>query len=324
MTARRLLFVILMSLYAGECNLLWAETKMDSLHFLIPAGPGGGWDNTARSVGEALVKSGITDQVSFENLSGGNGGRAIAKLIETADRQQNTLLVNSSPMVIRSLQKIFPHNFRDLVPIASIIADYACFVVRHDSDIKDWGDAVRQYRENPRSLTVAGGSVRGSTDHLIVAKALSLAGADPLEVIYIPYDGGGKAMAGLLSGETRLLSTGLSEAIAMEQAGEVRIVAITASSRLEAYPNYPTLTEMGYPLDFANWRGFFAAKGLQPQRYQAMEAALREVVSTDAFEEIRRRNAWTSFFLGSEKFHQYLVTQEKEMGQMMLELGFMK
>ena len=51
-------------------------------HFLIPAGPGGGWDGTARGIGEALVKSGLVEDVSFENLSGGGGGRAIAKLIE--------------------------------------------------------------------------------------------------------------------------------------------------------------------------------------------------------------------------------------------------
>ncbi len=65
---------------------------MTKTHFLIPAGPGGGWDGTARGVGEALVKSNLVLNVTFENLSGGGGGRAIAKLIETADRQQNTLL----------------------------------------------------------------------------------------------------------------------------------------------------------------------------------------------------------------------------------------
>lgn len=118
---------------------------LQNVHFLIPAGPGGGWDGTARGMGEAMIKSGLVANVSFENLSGGGGGRAIAKLIETASRQQNTLLINSTPMVVRSLQKIFPQSFRDLVPVASIIADYSCFVVRADSPFSNWHEVVAQF-----------------------------------------------------------------------------------------------------------------------------------------------------------------------------------
>ncbi|MBT4160177.1 MAG: tripartite tricarboxylate transporter substrate binding protein, partial [Gammaproteobacteria bacterium] len=113
---------------------------MDKVHFLIPAGPGGGWDGTARGVGEALVKSGLVTDVRFENLSGGGGGRAIAKLIETASRQQHTLLISSTPIVVRSLQGIFPQSFRDLEVIASVIADYTAIAVRKDSPIATFGD----------------------------------------------------------------------------------------------------------------------------------------------------------------------------------------
>ena len=67
------------------------RAPVEKVHFLIPAGPGGGWDGTARGVGEAMVKSGIVTDVSFENLSGGGGGKAIAKFIETAPRQKNPI-----------------------------------------------------------------------------------------------------------------------------------------------------------------------------------------------------------------------------------------
>ena len=59
---------------------------------------------------------------------------------------------------------------------------------------------------------MAGGSTRGSMDHLIGALAFQSAGADPNAVVYIPYDAGGEALAGLLSGEAQILSTGFSEA----------------------------------------------------------------------------------------------------------------
>lgn len=297
---------------------------LPEVHFLIPAGPGGGWDGTARGVGEALAKSGLVTDVSFENLSGGGGGRAIAKLIETADRQQYTLLINSTPMVVRSLQKIFPQSFRDLEPIASVIADYSVFVVSKRSPWQSWQDVIDAFMNDPASVKVAGGSVRGSTDHIIFARAIELAGGDPYKVVYIPYDGGGKAMAGILTGETQILSTGLSEAIDMARAGEVRILAVTAAERLPAAPDYPTLTELGFPLEFANWRGFFAAPGLPESRYRDMRETIDELLDTPEFEAVRARNGWTVLHHEGQDFYRFLERQEKEIGDLMRQLGFLR
>lgn len=301
-----------------------AEPYMPETHFLIPAGPGGGWDGTARGFGDAMRRSGIVENVSFENLSGGGGGRAIARFIKTARTQQNTLLISSTPMVVRSLQKIFPQSFRDLVPIASVIADYSAFVVASDSEISNFFDAAVLFKQNPRSLKVAGGSVRGSTDHFIFARAIELAGGNPREVVYIPYDGGGKAMAGILSGETQVLSTGMSEAIAMSRAGKVRIIAITAPERLPDVPGIPTLREQGHDLVFANWRGFFAVKGLPEDTYTSMQNTIAAVVKSEEFEQVRARNGWSRFHQSGEAFYGFLEQQEEEIGTLMRKLGFLK
>lgn len=301
-----------------------SDEILEEVHFLIPAGPGGGWDGTARGVGEALVKSGLVTDVSFENLSGGGGGRAIAKLIETAQRQQNTLLINSTPIVVRSLQGIFPQSFRDMKVIGSVIADYSAFVVPADSPFKDWQAVARQYLKDPRSIKVAGGSVRGSTDHFIIARALELAGGNPRQVIYVPYDGGGKAMAGILTGECEVLSTGLSEAIDMHRAGEARILAVTAPATLADAPDLPVLRDQGAELVFANWRGFFAAPGLPDSQYEAMTNTLLKVVDTPAFDEVRRRNGWSSLVLTGQDFYDYLERQEEEIGSLMRELGYLR
>ena len=241
---------------------IYADTEIDKIHFLIPAGAGGGWDGTARGVGEALTKSKLIKRVSYQNMSGGGGGKGIAYLIKTAKRQQETLLVNSTPILIRSLQKVFPHTFRDLTPVAAVIADYGVFATRPDSEFQRWEDVVTAFRANPRELRVGGGSGRRSMDGLVAALAFKAAGGDPKAVRYIPYDGGGKALAGLLSGETELLSTGLGEALEQHKAGQVRILAITAEERSAAVPEVPTLKELGYDATFVNWRGFFGPPGL--------------------------------------------------------------
>lgn len=318
----RLLNLTALCLMATAANS--AERYMTATHFLIPAGPGGGWDGTARGFGDAMRRSGIVEDVSFENLSGGGGGRAIARFIKTAKTQQNTLLISSTPMVVRSLQKIFPQSFRDLVPIASVIADYSAFVVASDSEISNFSDAAMLFKQSPRSLKVAGGSVRGSTDHFVFARAIELAGGNPRQVVYIPYDGGGKAMAGILSGETQVLSTGMSEAISMSRAGKVRIIAITAPKRLPEVPEIPTLTEQGHDLVFANWRGFFAVKGLPQATYTSMQNTIAAVVKSEEFEQVRARNGWSRFHQSGEAFYQFLEQQEEEIGTLMRNLGFLK
>ena len=186
---------------------------LDKIHFLIPGGAGGGWDGTARGTGEALTKSGLVGKATYENMSGGGGGKAIGYLIENAKSNHGTLMVNSTPIVLRSLTKVFPHNFRDLTLVSGTIGDYAAFVVPTSSNIKNMKDLVNAYKANPSKVAIGGGSVPGGMDHLVAAMVMEAAGANPTKVKYIAYDAGGKAMAGLLSGEISALSTGFSEVI---------------------------------------------------------------------------------------------------------------
>ncbi len=297
---------------------------LESVHFLIPGGAGGGWDGTARGTGEALSKSGLVDSISYENMSGGGGGKAIAHLIETASQKKDTLMVNSTPIVIRSLSKVFPQSFRDLTPVAATIGDFGAFVVKKDSKYTSFTEIVAEYKENPRSIKIAGGSARGSMDHLVAAMAFKAAGGDARQVRYVAYDAGGKAMAGLLSGETQLLSTGFSEALALAEAGEVRILVMTGSERNEAAPEVPTLKELGYDATFVNWRGFFAAPGISDANKAEFVSTLEKMYDTPEWETVRSRNGWTEIFKPDAEFVSFLEDQEKEVGSLMRELGFLK
>ena len=76
---------------------------LDSIHFLIPGGAGGGWDGTARGTGEALTNAGLVGSASFENMSGGGGGKALSWMIKTMP--ENTVMVQSTPIVLRSISR---------------------------------------------------------------------------------------------------------------------------------------------------------------------------------------------------------------------------
>lgn len=296
----------------------------EKVHFLIPGGAGGGWDSTARGVGKALRDAGIIKAASYENMSGGGGGKALNHMISTARRQQGTLLVNSVPIVIRSLTGVFPQSFRDLTPIASVIADYAAFVVPKNSKYQTWKDVIEDFKKDTKSVRVAGGSVKGGMDHLVAAMAFQAAGEDPLKVRYIPYDAGGKAMAGLLSGDTQVLSSGFSEAVGLAKQGEVRIIAVTSDERLEQAPDVPTLKELGYDVSFANWRGFFGPPKLPEAKAVAFQQMLAKMYDTPEWEKIRISRGWQNLYKPGAEFYSFLEKQEALIGGMMRTLGFIQ
>ncbi|UWQ75593.1 tripartite tricarboxylate transporter substrate binding protein [Leisingera sp. M658] len=299
------------------------EPVLDSIHFLIPGGAGGGWDGTARGTGEALTKAGLVGNASYENMSGGGGGKAIGYLIENSESNHGTLMVNSTPIVIRSLTGVFPHNFRDLTLVAGTIGDYAALVVGKDSPIDSMEDLLAAFDADPRATAIGGGSVPGGMDHLVAAMVMEAAGKDPLDVKYIPYDAGGKAMAALLSGEIAALSTGFSEAVDLAAAGEIKIIGVTSEERVAAAPDAMTMKEQGIGTTFVNWRGFFGAPGLPADKVAMYQAALSKMYDTPEWEDVRGRNGWVNIHNSGDAFKTFLEEQEQVIGDLMKKLGFL-
>ncbi|MDC0617316.1 tripartite tricarboxylate transporter substrate-binding protein [Candidatus Pelagibacter ubique] len=314
------LFSVILLFSATATNSI----AMDKIHFVIGGGAGGGWDGTARGTGEALTKSGMLKSASFENMSGGGGGKALAFMINT--KPKNTILVQSTPLVLRSITRHEGYvtgsgvlSYKDVTPIAGVIGDYGAIAVAKNSPYKNFKDVVDAYKKNPSSIKMAGGSVRGSMDHLIGALAFQAAGANPNDVAYIPYDAGGKALAGLLSGETQIISTGLGELMGARD--QVRIIGITAPSRIADAPDAPTLKEQGYDVQFVNWRGFFGPPNMSNKDKKALSAMLGKVMKTPEWEAVRKRNAWVNIYNSDKDFVKFLDAQTVEMTALMKKLG---
>ena len=323
MTRRVVMAAAAAALTLGTPAVAGGHQVVDSIHFLIPGGAGGGWDGTARGTGEALTAAGLVGSASYENMSGGGGGKAIGYLIENAESQHGTLMVNSTPIVIRSLTGVFPQNFRDLTLVAGTIGDYAAIVVGKDSSVNNMTDLIAAYDADPSATAIGGGSVPGGMDHLVAAMVMEAAGKDALDVKYIPYDAGGKAMAALLSGEIAALSTGLSEAIDLANAGEVKIIGVTSDERVSAAPDAMTMKEQGIDTNFVNWRGFFGAPGLSAEKTAMYQDAIAKMYDTPEWEEVRARNGWVNIHNQGDDFKVFLENQEEVIGDLMKKLGFL-
>ena len=245
-------------------------------------------------------------------MSGGGGGKALSYIINS--KPEGTVLVQSTPLVLRSITRHKGYvagsgvlSYKDVKPIAK------------NSPYKNFKDVVDAYKKDAKSIKMAGGSVRGSMDHLIGALAFQEAGANPNNVVYVPYDAGGKALAGLLSGETQILSTGLGEVMGARD--QVRIIGITAPERVGDAPDVPTLKEQGFDVQFVNWRGFFAPKSMSSGDVKKIAKMLGDVQKTPEWETVRKRNAWVNIYNPGSKFDSFLKKQTKEMTKLMKKLG---
>lgn len=289
-TRRSVIALAAAAAFAGAPALAGGQKLLDSIHFLIPGSAG--------------------------------GGKAIAYLIENAESNHGTMMVNSTPIVIRSLTGVFPQSFRDLTLVSSTIGDYAAIVVHKDSPLNSMADLMAAFDADASSTAIGGGSVPGGMDHLVAAMVMEAAGKDSVGVKYLAYDGGGQAMAALLSGEIKALSTGFGEAIELANAGEVKILGITADERQSVY-DAPTMKEQGISTTFVNWRGFFAAPGLPADQLTLYQDAIAKMYETPEWETVRERNGWANIHNPGAEFRTFLEDQEKVIGDLMKKLGFL-
>jgi putative tricarboxylic transport membrane protein len=301
-----------------------AET-IDRVNFLVGFGVGGGFDQTARGTQEALQKSGLIANATVENRTGGGGSVAIAHLIETAARQQNTLMVNGTSIVVRSLAGEFRQTFRDVQVVNTITAEIFGILVAPNAPWRAVDDLTGALRGNARAARFGGGSPRGGIDHLAAAKYVKEAGVDPRAIQYIAYDGGGRAMAGLLGGEVTVLVMPFTEALTQVRGGQVRLLAIMSSERARDVPDVPTLEERGVRnAAMYNVRAFFMAPGTPQARIDAYADVIERLIRTPAWEEVRARNAWNMFFRRGAQAQAFFEGHERDIRALLVELGFIQ
>ena len=295
----------------------------ERLHLVIPAGPGGGLDATARALGNTLTDSQLLQGVSYENRTGGGGGKAMAYCVNSGASLDDTLLVNSAPLIVRSLQGLFPHSYRDLTPIGGLIADPGVIAVRANSPLSSWGDVVAALGDSRKRLFVGGGSVKGSLDHITLSLLAQADGIDPRKIRYLAYDGGAKALLALMSGEVDVLVSGLGETLAAHQAGTIRILGVTADSGHQT-AGITSFRDQNVDVVFYNWRGVFAPGDIEPTDKKRLVELLTEAVATPTWQQQLDRYGWQPKFLPDQLFVEYLQEQERQLQEIMTDLGLVR
>ena len=296
--------------------------------FVAPSGAGGGWDLTARAITKILDETNLVKQtMTVENKPGGGGTVFMAEYATQDKNNDYKLFVNSPPIIINNLKAEgnSPYGYKDTTPLAQLTKDFGAIVVRADSKFQSMSQLLDAMKQNPKSVTVAGGSAPGSMDHLVAILPIYKTGIDPKIVKYVSYDGGGEAIAALLGGNTDVIATDASSVGEYVKAGKVRVLAVTAPERLGGVlKDVPTLKELGIDAEFTIWRGVFGPKQMSDDAKKFWENTFKKLSEHEKWKEELTKQGWEPEYKGSKEFTQFLQEQEQLISDMLKSLGMHK
>jgi putative tricarboxylic transport membrane protein len=297
-----------------------AFAQLGELKLIAPAAPGGGWDQTARSMQSALVASGAAKNVQVTNIPGAGGTVGLAQFVNSKD--PNTMMVNGFVMVGAILLNKSPVSLDQVTPIAKLTEETVVVVVNADSPIKSAKDLAAAIKADVSKVTFAGGSA-GSVDHILAAQIVKAAGADPAKVNYIPFSGGGESIAAVLGGKVTAGISGYAEYEGQIKAGKMRALGISSEKKMASIP-VPTLKEQGLDAVITNWRSVVAAPGISADDKKKLAAAVDKMVKSDAWKEVLKQKGWDDAYMSGDDFAKFLKTEQARVSEVMKTIGLVK
>jgi putative tricarboxylic transport membrane protein len=296
-----------------------AFAQMDELRIMAPAAPGGGWDQTARSIQATLQEEGLVSNIQVENVAGAGGTIGLQQFVNQSSGDPTATIVGGYVMVGGIIANNSPVTLADVTPIARLTGEYVVVVARTDSEVENAEDLAEAMRSDPGSVTWGGGSA-GGVDHIAAGLFAQAADVDPRTVNYIPFSGGGEALAAILGGQVTVGISGYSEFAAQIEAGELKVIAITAPERQD-YLDAPTFIEQGFDVDVQNWRMIAGAPDITEEEQAALTDTIRQMAESDAWAEELETRGWVNTYLDGEEFATYLNEEIEATTAILSELG---
>ena len=256
---RRHLLAAALAVAVGTAGFSGTAFAVNDLRIIAPAGPGGGWDQTARALADVMAASGATG-ITVENVPGAGGTVGLAQLVDQEKGKPNVMMVNGLVMVGAILTNQSAVNLGMTTPVARLTGEYEVIVVPASSEVKTLADLVAKLKADTGTVAFGGGSA-GGTDHILAGLVAKAAGGDVTKLNYVPFSGGGEALAAVMGGHVVAGISGYSEWAGQIASGELRALAISAPER-QAGIDIPTLKEQGVDVELANWRAIVAPPGL--------------------------------------------------------------
>jgi len=288
-----------------------------SLKMMIPANPGGGWDQTGRNLAVAMQSAKLVSSVQFDNKGGAGGTIGLAQFVNSAKGDPNAVMIGGMVMVGAIYLENSPVNVSMVTPLARLTGEYEIIVVPASSPHKSMADLVKAFKANPGGVSWGGGSA-GGTDHILVGLIAKAAGVDPAKINYVPFKGGGEAIAAIVGGHVTAGVSGVGEFAEQIKGGRMRALAVSSASRIEGFQ---TLKEQGMDVELANWRGIFGAPGITTAQRDALIKIVQGATESAAWKTTLEKLGWSPIFLSGDAYKKFIDEDTKRIAGIIDSLG---
>jgi putative tricarboxylic transport membrane protein len=299
-----------------------ARAQAPAFKIMAPAAPGGGWDQTARSVGQALQAAGLASSVQVTNVTGAGGTIGIAQFVKNARGDPSQLMASGYVMVGAILTNKAPVTLDEVTPIARLTGEWQAIAVPAGSSIRSMKDLAEALKADPGRVTWGGGSA-GGPDHILAGLVAKAVGADPTRINYIAHSGGGEAMAAILSGKITAGVNSLGELLSQVETGKLRLIGIASPQRLPGVDG-PTLKESGIDIELANWRMIVAPPGISNEDRARLVAMFERLHKSEPWKEVLRSRGWDDIFLTGPALEAFLKAEQARTAAILREVGLLK
>ena len=253
-----------------------------SIRFVVGFSAGGPTDLLARTIGQKLTES-LAQQVVIDNRPGANGIIG-AELVAKAVPDGHTIFMATASHAINpSLYKLSFDPINDFAPVTPVATGAYVLVVHPSLPAKSLKELIALAKSRPGQLNFGSGGT-GGAPHLAVEMLKSMAGID---MIHVPYKGGGPAMLDLLAGQLAMIFNDQLTTLPYVRSGKFRALAVSSTQRSSALPEIPTVAESGLPgYEVIGWYGVLAPAGTSAQIINRLHG---EVVRIVQLPETRER-----------------------------------
>jgi putative tricarboxylic transport membrane protein len=296
-----------------------SQAQQGGLKIMAPAAPGGGWDQTARALQSVMETTGLAKPVTVQNVAGAGGTVGLAQFVN-ARGDGNQLMVMGLVMVGAIPTNKAKVTLEQVTPIARLTGEYEVLVVPAESKIQNLGEFITAWKANPGGTPIAGGSA-GGTDHITVGLLAQAGGVDVTKINYVPYAGGGEALAALLGNQVAGGVSSLSEFLPQIQAGKLRALGVSSKGKLS---NIASFREQGVKVELSNWRGIVAPPGITDARRRELVALMTKVTSSKEWKAVLQQRGWIDLYQGGSAFEVFLKLENERIVKTLRGIGLVK
>jgi tripartite-type tricarboxylate transporter receptor subunit TctC len=265
---------------AGSHPSVAQQFPAKGLTIIVPYGPGGGSDITARLLAKDLEVV-IGKPVTVENRAGGGGWIGWGSLAASPPDGYTLGYINAPSMFAGYLDRSIAggsrkENLESFTPLMNHVIDYNVWAVKAGSKFKTVKDVIEEAKKNPGKLTANGGG-HGSDDHIAILAIEANTGAK-LTMVHFRSTAEGKTQ--VLGGHIDILAANISEIAEDVRSGQVRVLGVMSPTRSKFLPNAPTFREQGYNEVWAVSRGIAGPAGLPKPVETALIGFLEKTITT--------------------------------------------